>query len=195
MLHPRNLTAMLHPPGHPARRFFWDSEYREQEGPGRPITGEEKLCAMILIQAIQEAKGVSRHASKECIPCHMAEHPDCYTAVQKSGDPVFIRHHRDCTDFHTIGQCAARWLASDERWVRQQYGDDRPQWFFLDLCDILGFEPSYVRRSLNSKLCEAYWKDEAKINSHFGFFSGTGTKIDTEASDDAGCSGETGEAN
>ena len=173
--HGKACAAIRFPLGHPGRRIFWDVEYREQEPAGRPLLGDERLCANVLIKAIQESKGVTPDAEDECIDCHEEAHPHCYTEGVRNGEPFITRHNRGCTDFHTIRQCAASWLASDIEQPR-----DRARWSVLTVCDHLGIEPSYLRRCLARPECETYWADEAKVNSFLEFFSNT-QGLNTEA--------------
>jgi hypothetical protein len=191
ILAPGDVSAIQSKKGTIGRRVFWDVEHREQEPYSRPLIGDERLCATILITAIRDFTGASDYAEDECIDCHKKNHPRCYTDCTRNGELFTTRHDRGCTDFHTYRQCAERWLYSDEEQPVGPLVDGKRQfisegWTFITICDFLSLEPTFVRRCLNRKDCQEYWADEAKVNSMLGFFVGQKTSDDAGHSDQAG---------
>jgi len=152
--------------------------------------GEEKLMAMVLISAIQDVKGVSQRYAKECLECHYEKHPSCFKGFKRRDEHFVYRINKSCTDFHTHQDCARAWIASDST----EKGDGEG-WTFRNLVDHLSIEPSYLRRCLASETYDAYWSDEAKINSFLGFHSGVeAAPSGAEALGDTGCTDQGGES-
>ena len=161
------MSASLFPPklakvgvvGTVSNRNFWDYEERDPHRSSRPLLGEERLWANVLIQAIQEYKGVSKHVDEECVPCHAEAHPGCFKKYSRGGDPYLLRFNKGCKEWHTIGECANTWIFSDDYEVGS----------FRWVCDYLGLEPDYLRANLSNSTYEEYWSNEKRVNEFLGF--------------------------